>query len=112
MGRVIPAFAVLALVVAGCGKSAPGGYNDPPKLAKSVEARWNAAVKPNQRNHQSGSITLHEHVSDVLCVRISTPREYNCTGLVHAGLGASASVVRASKRVLVSPDGKSWITRE
>ena len=109
MRRGILVLAVIALVTAGCGKSAPGGYNDPRKLAKSVEARWNATARPNQ---QSGSITLQGHVSGVLCVPISTPREYNCTGLLHAGVGTGGSVVRASKRILVSPDGKSWITRE
>ena len=107
MTRAILVFVVLALVAAGCGKSGiPSGYNDPTKLARSVEARWDAALNPHR---QSGIVPLREHVSDVHCVPSGAPREYDCTGSSYAGPGAAASVVRASKHVRVSPDGKSWL---
>jgi len=109
MRHAIPVFAVLALLAAGCGKAASSGYNDPAKLARSVEARWNATLNPHRH---SGSVPLREHVSGVLCVAAGSAREYDCTGSLYAGAGAAASVVRASERVLVSADGRSWFVRQ
>ncbi len=109
MRHAILALAALALLVAGCGRSASSGYENPAKLAASVQARWNATLNPH---HRSGGVPLREHVSGVLCVAAGSPREYDCTGSLYAGPGAAASVVRASERVLVSADGRSWFVRQ